>query len=98
MATALVSQLDKQSKNIADLLAFIKQELDADAERHASLQASAAVAGDVLQQDSQTGATLDLSKKKLSALPVEAIGLMKHKVERWVHDNANGAPRRHCTR
>lgn len=83
MATDVVTQIDKQSKNITELLAFIKQELDADAERHASLQASATAAGEALQEP-QTGATLDLSKKKLSALPVEAIGLMKDKVERCV--------------
>ncbi len=83
MATDLVNQIDKQSKNIGELLAFIQKELDADAERHAKLQPAAAEAGEVLQE-AQTGATIDLSKRALSSLPVEAIELMKGRVERFV--------------
>lgn len=81
MASDVVNQIELQSKNISDLLASIKKELDADAERHAQLQTAAAAAGEVLQE-SQNGVTIDLSKSNLSRLPVEAIELMRDRVER----------------
>ena len=65
---------------LAELVAFTKEELDSDAERQAKLQAASAGA---LPRESQTGATLDLSNRKIRALPVEIIGLIKDKVERY---------------
>ena len=64
----------------AELVAFTKKELDADAER-ARLQASRA---GVLPAESQAGTTLDLSNAKIHALPVEVLDLIKDRVERCV--------------
>lgn len=83
MATDVVTESDKPAKNPAELLAFIKKELDADAERHAKLQASGA--GE-LPHESQTGVTLDLGHKNLRVLPLEVIALIKDKVERYGAD------------
>ena len=83
MATAasdVASESDKIAKNTADLLTFIKKELDADAERQAKLQASGA--GE-LPHESETGVTLDLTHKNLRALPLEVIAVIKDKVERY---------------
>ena len=80
MATDVVTEVEKSAKNITELLAFIRKELDADAERHAKLQAGGA--GELLQ-DSQTGVTLDLGHKNLRILPLEVISLIKDKVERY---------------
>lgn len=66
--------------SVAELVAFAKKELDADnEERQAKLQAASV--GE-LPKESQTGATLDLSRKGISALPVEVIELIKDRVER----------------
>lgn len=62
----------------AEVTAYVKKELDEDAER-SQLQASNA---GVLPTESATGVTLDLSHKYIHALPVEVIGLIKDKVER----------------
>ena len=67
--------------SVAELVAYTTKELDADAERQAKLQAAGAV--EVLPRESQAGATLDLSNKNLHALPVEVVGLIKDKVERY---------------
>ena len=66
---------------VAELVAFTKKELNADAERQAQLHAASA--GEV-PRDSQTGATLDLSHKNIQALPLDVIILIKDKVERCV--------------
>ena len=80
MATDVVIDSEKPAKNMPELLAFVKKELDADAERQAKLQASGA--GELLHE-SQTGVTLDLGHKNLRALPLEVIALIKDKVERY---------------
>lgn len=80
MTTDVISESDKLAKHTAELLAFIKTELEADAERHAKLQASGA--GE-LPHESQTGVTLDLGHKNLRVLPLEVISLIKDKVERY---------------
>jgi len=69
---------NRPSLTVAELVAYTKKELDADAERQAKVSA-AGVGG----FESQTGATLDLSHKKINALPVEVIALIKDKVERY---------------
>ena len=68
---------------VADLVAYTKQELNADAERQAKVTA-VGVVGDL---QSQTGATLDLSHKNIHALPVEVIALIKDKVERYAQSH-----------
>ncbi|KYG49080.1 hypothetical protein M433DRAFT_82746 [Acidomyces richmondensis BFW] len=68
---------NRPSLTVAELVAYTKKELDADAERQAKV--SAAGGGGL---ESQTGATLDLSHKKIYTLPVEVITLIKDKVER----------------
>ena len=66
--------------SVAELVAYAKKELDADtAEKQAKLQA---VSVGELPKESQTGATLDLSRKNISALPVEVVELIKDRVER----------------
>ena len=65
-----------------ELVAYTQRELDSDAERHAGLQESAGAVPRV----SHTGATLDLSRKMLQALPLEFIELIKDRVERYVLD------------
>ena len=68
----------KSPMTLEELVVHTQNELDADADRHATLQASA---GD-LSRASHTGATLDLSRKMLQVLPVEVIELIKDRVER----------------
>lgn len=63
----------------AELVAYCKKELDADAERQAKLQAASA--GE-LPRETQAGATLDLGNKNIHQLPVEVVELIKDKVER----------------
>lgn len=63
----------------AELVAFVTKELEQDDERQAKVQ-NAAV-GDVPGAP-QTGSTLDLSHKNISALPPEVVFLIKDKVER----------------
>jgi len=79
MAAEVVSEHDKPVKSNAELLTFIKKELEVDAERHTKLLAAGA--GE-LPQESQTGVTLDLGHKNLRALPLEVIAVIKDKVER----------------
>lgn len=81
MATDPTAQAFKQPMTAPELIAFVKNELDADEERQA--QASAASAGE-LPRESQTGSTLDLSHKNINALPVEVVILIKDKVERYM--------------
>lgn len=67
---------------VAELIAHTKKELDADAsEKQAKLLAASV--GE-LPKESQTGATLDLSRQNISALPVELIELIKDRVERFI--------------
>lgn len=80
MATDTTAQAFKQPMTAPELIAFVKNELDADEERQA--KASAASAGE-LPRESQTGSTLDLSHKHINALPVEVVILIKDKVERY---------------
>ena len=79
MASDVDSHNSKPAMTVAELVAFTKKELDADAERQAKV--SAASAGE-LPQESQTGATLDLSHKNIRELPGEVIFLIRNKVER----------------
>jgi hypothetical protein len=66
--------------SVAELVAFTKKELDAEAsEKQAKLLAASV--GE-LPKESQTGATLDLSRQNINALPVEVIELIKDRVER----------------
>ena len=64
---------------VPELVAFVKKELDADEERQAKVTAVSAAE---VPQEAQTGSTLDLSHKNISALPAEVIVLIKDKVER----------------
>lgn len=80
MASDTSSQSSKPPMTAADLIAFVKKELDADEERQAKI--AAASAGEV-PRESQTGSTLDLSHKNINSLPVEVIVLIKDKVERY---------------
>lgn len=66
-----------------EVLAYIKHEFQKDAD---DAQRQAADAG-LLPTDSATGMTLDLSHKNIRALPVEVIGLIKDKVERYGCEN-----------
>lgn len=66
--------------SVPELVAFTKKELDADAEHQAKLQAGGA---EEVPRESHAGATLNLSDKNIHALPVEVIGLIKDKVERY---------------
>lgn len=86
MASDGATHLDKPTMTVAELVAFTKKELDADAER----QAKVSVAGVAGGLESQTGATLDLSHKNIHALPVEIIVLIKDKVERYGERYAEG--------
>jgi hypothetical protein len=79
MALAVPAFSSRPMMSVPDLVAYVKNELDADEERQA--KASAASAGE-LPRESQTGSTLDLSHKNINALPVEIIVLIKDKVER----------------
>lgn len=79
MATDVASEIERSAKINTDLLAFVKKELEADAERQAKLQASG-VGG--LPHESQ-GVTLDITHKNLRSLPLEVISLIKDKVERY---------------
>jgi hypothetical protein len=79
MALVTTDMSTKPVMTVADLITFVKNELNADEERQA--KASAASAGE-LPRESQTGSTLDLSHKNINALPVEVIILIKDKVER----------------
>ena len=79
MATETVVLPDKPPMTVSELVAFTKNELDADVERHAQLQATHP--GE-LPRESHTGVTLDLSYKGVNALPVEVISLIRDKVER----------------
>ena len=78
-------QGDKAPMTPVEVTAFVRRELDEDAVR-AQIQASNA---GVLPNESATGVTLDLSHKYIHALPVEVIGLIKDKVERYgcIHTN-----------
>lgn len=95
MATDTTAQAYKQPMTASELIAFVKNELDADEERQAKV--SAASAGEV-PRESQTGSTLDLSHKNINVLPVEVVILIKDKVERYMQlgserDNARGIRR-----
>jgi hypothetical protein len=80
MATDALVPVARPPMSVAELIAFAKKELDADNDdRRAKLQAASV--GE-LPKESQTGATLDLSRKGISALPVEVIELIKDRVER----------------
>lgn len=80
MATDSVVPFDTPPLTIAELIAFTKKELDADAERQAQLQAASA--GE-LPRATHADVTLDLGKKGIRALPVEIIELIKDNVERY---------------
>lgn len=80
MATEPTAQAIKQPMTALELIAFVKNELDADDERQAKV--SAASAGELLRE-SQTGSTLDLSHKNINALPVDVVLLIKDRVERY---------------
>lgn len=74
--------------SVAELVAYAKKELDADtAEKQAKLQA---VSVGELPKESQTGATLDLSRTNISALPVEVVELIKDRVERYADTHWKG--------
>nr|POE52091.1 leucine-rich repeat-containing protein sog2 [Quercus suber] len=79
MAAELRTTGDRPAMSTVELVQFVKQELKQDDERQARVTASSAEA---LPPESQTGATLDLSHKNISTLPIEIIALMKDKVER----------------
>lgn len=80
MATDNLAPVGRPTMTVSDLVEFAKKELDADtAEKQAKLQAASV--GE-LPKESQTGATLDLSRKNISALPVEVVELIKDRVER----------------
>ena len=88
MATDITSTNgDKSAMTIAELVVFSQKELDKDAEEKVSVTG-------VGVEESQTGATLDLSHKNLHALPVEVIVLIKDKVERCgEHNTGHGLQR-----
>jgi hypothetical protein len=71
---------DKPPISFMDLVAYTKKELDADTEQQARLQAPNP--GE-LPRESQTGVTLDLSRKNIDVLPLEVIDLIKDRVERY---------------
>lgn len=79
MASDTSSTSSKPPMTSAELVAFVKKELDTDEERQAKVVAASA--GEV-PRESQTGSTLDLSHKNINALPPEVIVLIKDKVER----------------
>lgn len=76
MATDNAPHSEKTSMTAAEVTAHVKKELDEDAQR---AQDYADKAGMVPNE----GVTLDLSHKGISALPVEVVGLIKDKVERY---------------
>lgn len=61
------------------LVEFVTKELDDEQEREAK---AAALSASELPKDQQTGSTLDLSHKNISALPAEVVLLIKDRVER----------------
>ncbi|KAF2719509.1 hypothetical protein K431DRAFT_110078 [Polychaeton citri CBS 116435] len=72
-------------KTVAELVEYAKQELVEDARRQAGAQT-------VNNSDltPQTSATLDISHLRLTALPVEVIQIIRHKVERLaISHNSN---------
>nr|POF10125.1 leucine-rich repeat-containing protein sog2 [Quercus suber] len=77
MATDLRTTGERPAMSTAELIQFVKQELEQDDERQAKVVATGA---EMLPRESQTGATLDLSHKNISALPVEIVAMMKDKV------------------
>lgn len=87
MATDTTAQASKQPMTAPELIAYVKNELDADEERQAKV--SAASAGE-LPRESQTGSTLDLSHRNLNVLPVEVVILIKDKVERYIPERVDG--------
>jgi hypothetical protein len=62
-----------------EVIAYVKQELEADDGYHAQIS-SASASG--LPHDSKTGSTLDLTFKGITTLPVEVVLLIKDRVER----------------
>ncbi|KAK5171328.1 RAM signaling network component [Saxophila tyrrhenica] len=75
-----MSWANKTPMTVAGLVAHTKKELDADStDKQAKLLAASV--GE-LPKESQNGATLDLSRQNISALPVEVIELIKDRVER----------------
>lgn len=95
MATEPTAQAPKQPMTAPELIAFVKNELDADEERQAKV--SAASAGE-LPRESQTGSTLDLSHKNINALPVEVVILIKDKVERYTQSGGGRMCAAMCSR
>lgn len=78
MASDHPSYADKTSMTAAEVTAYVRKELDEDAERTHKQASNAGV----LPDESGAGVTLDLSHKNIHALPVEVIELIKDKVER----------------
>lgn len=80
MATDNAEHVQKTAMTAAEVTAHVKKELDEDAER---AQQYASDAGVVPNESATGGVTLDLSHKYINALPVEVIGLIKDRVERY---------------
>ncbi|OQO03007.1 hypothetical protein B0A48_11291 [Cryoendolithus antarcticus] len=83
----------------ADIIAFVKKELDIDDEHLARVVTTSS--GD-FPRDAHSGVTLDLSHKNIRDLPVEVVGLIRDKVERLAlsHNPTINVPTQivHCDR
>lgn len=69
------------------LVEFVTKELDDEQEREAK---AAALSAGELPKDQQTGSTLDLSHRNISALPAEVVLLIKDRVERYAETREEG--------
>lgn len=81
MATDNAGSVEKTGMTAAEVTAYVKKELDEDVERTHQYASNAGV----VPTESATGITLDLSHKYIHALPVEVIGLIKDRVERYAY-------------
>lgn len=79
MASDTAVHADKTPMTAAEVTALVREELDED-DRRSNVQASKA---GVVPDESASGVTLDLSHKNIPELPVEVIGMIKDKVERY---------------
>lgn len=82
MSTESTGHVERTAMTAAEVTAYVKKELDEDAER---AHAYASNAGVVPHDSATGGVTLDLSHKYIHALPIEVIGLIKDRVERYEH-------------
>ena len=78
-ASLTTSSENKPPMTTAEVVAYVRKELDVDDEHLARVITASSVD---LPRDAHSGVTLDLSHKNIKELPVEVVALIKDKVER----------------